>query len=159
MKDMKHWEVQALVDFMYKGEVNVSQEELNSLLVAAEALQIRGLCGSDNSNVGKQQNSPRQQVDENRLPAVSLPHDTVLSGRESPPFKRRRPVAEDREQTSKVASSQNNRASLGAAPSSLMEVNSLSAASALSSHNTSSEADTYSDDAENKVSVMLLLST
>ncbi|XP_023711155.1 protein bric-a-brac 2 isoform X7 [Cryptotermes secundus] len=152
MKDMKHWEVQALVDFMYKGEVNVSQEELNSLLVAAEALQIRGLCGSDQSSTGKQQNLPRQQVDEIRLPAVSLPHDTVLSGRETPPFKRRRNVAEDQEQTSnKVV--KNNRTSPGPTSSSTMEVNSLPVTTAPSSCNTSSETDTYSDHVENKKAV------
>lgn len=61
---MKHWEVQALVDFMYKGEVNVSQEEISTLLKAAEALQIRGLCGAD------------RQQDSN---AVSLPPETTLS--------------------------------------------------------------------------------
>lgn len=151
MKDMKHWEVQALVDFMYKGEVNVSQEELNSLLVAAEALQIRGLCGSDQSSMGEQQNLPRQQVDENRLPTVSLPHDTVLSGRETPPFKRRRNVAEDQEQiSSKVV--KNNRTSLGSTSSPTIENNSLPVTTAPSSCNTSSETDTYSDHVENKVS-------
>lgn len=45
MKDLKFWEVQALVDFMYRGEVNVGQDKLPSLLAAAEALQIKGLAG------------------------------------------------------------------------------------------------------------------
>ncbi|XP_052748753.1 uncharacterized protein LOC113514440 isoform X1 [Galleria mellonella] len=49
MRDMRFSEMQALVDFMYKGEVNVTQEELPSLLKSAEALQIRGLCSSDTS--------------------------------------------------------------------------------------------------------------
>ncbi|XP_044739531.1 protein tramtrack, beta isoform isoform X2 [Chrysoperla carnea] len=47
LKDMKCREVQSLVDFMYKGEVNVTQEELPHLLKAAEGLQIRGLSGSE----------------------------------------------------------------------------------------------------------------
>lgn len=46
-RDIKLWEIQALVDFMYKGEVNVSQAGLPDLLKCAETLQIRGLCGSD----------------------------------------------------------------------------------------------------------------
>lgn len=45
MKDLRFWEVQALVDFMYRGEVNVTQDKLPSLLAAAEALQIKGLAG------------------------------------------------------------------------------------------------------------------
>ncbi|CAB3364648.1 Hypothetical predicted protein [Cloeon dipterum] len=43
LKDLKEWEVQAIVDFMYKGEISVSQAQLSSLIRAAESLQIRGL--------------------------------------------------------------------------------------------------------------------
>ncbi|XP_058057114.1 protein tramtrack, beta isoform-like [Anopheles bellator] len=46
-RDIKLWAMQALVDFMYKGEVNVSQAGLPDLMKCAEILKIRGLCGSD----------------------------------------------------------------------------------------------------------------
>ncbi|CAH1407939.1 unnamed protein product [Nezara viridula] len=59
MKDMKYWEVQALVDFMYKGEVNVTQEELSSLLKAAEALEVRGLCGQHEQGMADKLTLPR----------------------------------------------------------------------------------------------------
>lgn len=42
-REVRLWQVQALVDFMYRGEVNVSQSGLQDLLKCAEALQIRGL--------------------------------------------------------------------------------------------------------------------
>ncbi|GLH03150.1 Uncharacterized protein GBIM_09054, partial [Gryllus bimaculatus] len=106
MKDMKHWEVQALVDFMYRGEVNVSQEELNSLLVAAEALQIRGLCGSDNAN--RQQEGVRQPSSPlSKIPAVSLPNDIELSGgtslgHESPPQKKRKIPGDEKDPSQSV---------------------------------------------------------
>ncbi|CAH1407940.1 unnamed protein product [Nezara viridula] len=56
---MKYWEVQALVDFMYKGEVNVTQEELSSLLKAAEALEVRGLCGQHEQGMADKLTLPR----------------------------------------------------------------------------------------------------
>nr|CAD7453523.1 unnamed protein product [Timema tahoe] len=43
MKDLKFSHIQALVDFMYNGEVNVIENELPSLLAAAKTLQIKGL--------------------------------------------------------------------------------------------------------------------
>lgn len=46
MKDVQFWEIKALVEFMYKGEVNISQNQLDSLLKSAESLQIRGLSGT-----------------------------------------------------------------------------------------------------------------
>ena len=35
-------ELQAVLDFMYMGEVNVAQEELNSFLAVAEDLRVKG---------------------------------------------------------------------------------------------------------------------
>ncbi|XP_013176675.1 PREDICTED: uncharacterized protein LOC106124500 isoform X1 [Papilio xuthus] len=63
MRDMRFSEMQALVDFMYKGEVNVTQEELPSLLKSAEALQIRGLCSSDTSGLTSETSSGTESKD------------------------------------------------------------------------------------------------
>jgi len=41
--------MQAVLNFMYHGEVNVAQEELNSFLSVAEDLQVKGLTQSDSS--------------------------------------------------------------------------------------------------------------
>ncbi|XP_053970279.1 protein tramtrack, beta isoform-like isoform X2 [Hylaeus anthracinus] len=50
MKDLKFWEVEALVKFMYRGEVNVPHDKLPQLLNAAEALQVKGLAGPNPSS-------------------------------------------------------------------------------------------------------------
>jgi len=51
LKDMRFWEISALVEFMYRGEVSIHQEKLQNLLRAAESLQIKGL-GSPSANDG-----------------------------------------------------------------------------------------------------------
>lgn len=42
LKDVSFSDLRALVDYMYKGEVNVAQEQLASFLQTAEALDIKG---------------------------------------------------------------------------------------------------------------------
>ncbi|XP_063980308.1 uncharacterized protein LOC135164142 isoform X2 [Diachasmimorpha longicaudata] len=56
LKDVKDTEMKALLHFMYKGEVNVSQHLLPMFLKTAEALQIRGL--TDNSVNNKIERTP-----------------------------------------------------------------------------------------------------
>lgn len=43
MRDIKYCDLRAVVDFMYRGEINVSQDQITALLKVAEMLKIRGL--------------------------------------------------------------------------------------------------------------------
>ncbi|XP_058795878.1 longitudinals lacking protein, isoforms H/M/V isoform X2 [Phymastichus coffea] len=57
LKDVKFKELKAMMDYMYRGEVNISQDQLTALLKAAESLQIKGLSdsktGGSTSTTGK----------------------------------------------------------------------------------------------------------
>jgi len=43
LKDTSFLDIAAIIDFMYKGEINVSQDRLSSLLKTAENLKVKGL--------------------------------------------------------------------------------------------------------------------
>ena len=43
LKGVKYTDLQSVLNFMYHGEVNVAQEELNSFLAVAEDLRVKGL--------------------------------------------------------------------------------------------------------------------
>ncbi|XP_063704974.1 zinc finger protein 135-like isoform X2 [Culicoides brevitarsis] len=51
LKDVNISELRALVEFMYKGEVNVEYSQLPSLLRTAENLQIKGLADMTNQDI------------------------------------------------------------------------------------------------------------
>merc|ERR1712111_51834 len=46
-------DLSAVLDFMYRGEVNVAQEDLNSFLAVAEELQIKGLTQKEGGEPSK----------------------------------------------------------------------------------------------------------
>lgn len=50
LKDIRFVDLKALVQFMYRGEVNVSQDQLPTLLKAAEALKIKGTYNCHSTN-------------------------------------------------------------------------------------------------------------
>lgn len=55
MRDVKWPELKAVVEFMYKGEINVSQDQIGPLLKVAEMLKIRGLAevnSADDNTLG-----------------------------------------------------------------------------------------------------------
>ena len=51
LRGVKPTELKAIVDFIYHGETNIYQEDLNSFLALAEELQLKGLATGDERNV------------------------------------------------------------------------------------------------------------
>lgn len=51
LKDVKYSDLKTMVDFMYYGEVNVSQEQLPAILKTAEMLKIKGLAEMPEQNI------------------------------------------------------------------------------------------------------------
>lgn len=43
LKDVAYGHLQAILEFMYAGEVNVSQEQLPAFLKTADRLKVKGL--------------------------------------------------------------------------------------------------------------------
>lgn len=84
LKDVNETEMKALLHFMYKGEVNVSQHLLPMFLKTAEALQIRGL--TDNSvNNKTEEKSPSPEPETQ----TGIRH-TESPNLQPPPEKRKR---------------------------------------------------------------------
>ena len=47
LKDTSAADLNAVIEFIYKGSVNVAQSQLASFIKTAEMLQIRGLSGDE----------------------------------------------------------------------------------------------------------------
>ncbi|XP_015185049.1 PREDICTED: uncharacterized protein LOC107070974 [Polistes dominula] len=90
MRDVKYSDIKVLVDFMYKGEINIDHTRLSSLLKTAEDLHIKGL-----AEVSWRSDSSQNDVN-NTGPAATTPPrvETVLREVETeeplPPKQRRR---------------------------------------------------------------------
>ncbi|XP_071523792.1 uncharacterized protein [Panulirus ornatus] len=75
LKDIKKSDLEALLDYMYIGEVDVRQSELAGLIKAAECLRIKGLAVPDEDPTKAQKKGP-----------ISVPERRE----DSPPAKRKR---------------------------------------------------------------------
>ena len=62
LKGVKYQELLSVLNFMYQGEVNVAQEELNSFLAVAEDLRVKGLTQSNSGS--KSSSSPSHRTRE-----------------------------------------------------------------------------------------------
>jgi len=56
LKGVKYIDLMAVLNFMYHGEVNVAQEELNSFLAIAEDLKVKGLTQNKSEETSRKQN-------------------------------------------------------------------------------------------------------
>merc|ERR1711915_473778 len=56
LKGVQFSDLQAVLNFMYHGEVNVAQEDLNSFLAVAEELKVKGLTQGNS----KENNGPKK---------------------------------------------------------------------------------------------------
>jgi len=84
LKGVKFTDLQSVLNFMYHGEVNVAQDELNSFLAVAEDLRVKGLT-QNNASSSKPKEAPY------RPPPPKSPI-TRPPDREPPSIKRPRPA-------------------------------------------------------------------
>jgi len=89
LKGVKYTDLQSVLNFMYHGEVNVAQEELNSFLAVAEELSVKGLTQNQprESSIASSDSysAPKPQIIK---PPVSVP----IEREPPPPPKRPRPT-------------------------------------------------------------------
>lgn len=87
MKDVSARDLEALLDFMYRGEVNVPHHNLASLIKTAEGLQVKGLAVPDDPvHLRRPDRSSRE------VPTPRPPADPAVS---PPPKKKRAPRDSD----------------------------------------------------------------
>ncbi|KAL1505939.1 hypothetical protein ABEB36_005385 [Hypothenemus hampei] len=107
MKDVKYVDIKCLVEFMYKGEINVEHNHLATLLKTAEELRIKGLAevswrDDEQTNVSSDGNSNGIQT---AIPQVTTVMDSPkyenhgTSNHTTPKKKRGRPPIDDYDNT------------------------------------------------------------
>lgn len=84
LRDVDYREMKALLHFMYKGEVNVSQNLLPMFLKTAEALQVRGLTDSYNAR------RPEESTSRGTNSRGSTPVRSVDVRNDTPPPEKRK---------------------------------------------------------------------
>lgn len=77
LKDVKFQELKSMMDYMYKGEVNISQDQLGQFLKAAESLQIKGLTDGGGENDSRDVGSTSQKRHEpTPVRKTAVPHQS-----------------------------------------------------------------------------------
>jgi len=89
LKGVKYSDLQSVLNFMYHGEVNVAQEELNSFLAVAEELSVKGLTQNQNSSSAQNKSENFSAPSKPQILKPSISHSTE---RDQTPAKRPRQV-------------------------------------------------------------------
>jgi len=93
LKGVKYSDLQSVLNFMYHGEVNVAQEDLNSFLSVAEDLRVKGLTQSQAeqnniqrgekpvgaSKMGQSHHPPHQSGSKDNIVPLKRPRPSVSS--------------------------------------------------------------------------------
>jgi len=89
LKGVKYTDLQSVLNFMYHGEVNIAQEELNSFLAVAEDLKVKGLTQTQS---GKPQKTPKHELSSRKIHQQTIKTPTQVPDPEpaSVPMKRPR---------------------------------------------------------------------
>jgi len=88
LKGVKYKDILSVLNFMYMGEVNVAQEELNTFLSVAEDLRVKGLTQNNSSTESHASQEPKHDTPKNVIRPRDVP-DPIAP----PPPKRPRPPA------------------------------------------------------------------
>jgi len=92
LKGVKYQDLLSVLNFMYNGEVNVAQEELNTFLSVAEDLRVKGLTQNSSAAGTPKKNPPPPTQDTARqLPRAREPPERDPIPQQQP--KRPRPAA------------------------------------------------------------------
>lgn len=93
LRGVTYTDLTSILDFIYNGEVNVAQEDLNSFLAVAEELQIKGLTNRDTPNSGTSNSASNSETPKKftaSTPSASKSSDRPRSAarEEQPPVKK-----------------------------------------------------------------------
>jgi len=82
LKDIRSEDLEALLDYMYLGEVNVRQSDLATLIKAAECLRVKGLAVPDDEPPPRKAKEPRRDASASSPPAKRKRRSDVDDGRD-----------------------------------------------------------------------------
>jgi hypothetical protein len=84
LKGVEFTDLQAVLNFMYHGEVNVAQEELNSFLSVAEDLKVKGLTQNNSEHSTNNEQSKPQKAE-----PISTPSSRPRASNNEDPIQKR----------------------------------------------------------------------